>query len=338
MWARKDCFIFCKWHVQQPSYGRCEPKKLRAVYEQDYPLQRFEKYEVAYNTNENALILDYFSEQRAHDQDLSSQIKNYKATLESGFKIITVAHSQGNFYTNFAFEQIKSPNVKMISVATPASYVFGNGPYFTFKSDGIIKYVSTALELNQTKPNPGFFDHRFIEDYLNDPIVHKNIMSSIQFYAAGDKYPQPSLNPEKAFFHSDVTPIINWFNQMLAEGQSLDPSECLLAHSIFGVYGRHRMRCTERNLKYIKDNVEGCRLDRERAGDVRGETMCPFYAGMESNHPFEIYYPSERFEFYKKFPQCDIRSVDKFVEAISHADILKTFAKIEEIVFKAKSK
>jgi hypothetical protein len=151
--------------------------ELRKAYELKSNKENFNEYQVAYNTDEPALLQlfevyrqkseeyglgfwkwiksfkgaennkeiekllqEFYSEQRSVDVDLRIQIKDYNKYLKNGFQIITVAHSQGNFYTNFSFAQINSEKTKMISVATPASSVFKDGPYYTFKSDGVISH------------------------------------------------------------------------------------------------------------------------------------------------------------------------------------------------------
>lgn len=145
--------------------------------------------------NDSQFIKDtekFYSEQRARDKDLSIQIRKYKEYLEKGFKVITVGHSQGNFYTLFSFEQIKSQATKMVSVATPAMRVYEEGPYYTFRSDGVITPIPTALIANREKENPGYFDHKFFDDYLMDKKVGSEILESVFKYTQSEEDPQPS--------------------------------------------------------------------------------------------------------------------------------------------------
>lgn len=107
-------------------------KELKKSYLQKYPEAKFDKYDVAYNTDENALLQllqvflqktqdfgfwrwiaflkasegntledfvfnqnlqEFYSEERARDKDLKYQIDQYKRDLNDGFRVVTVAHS-----------------------------------------------------------------------------------------------------------------------------------------------------------------------------------------------------------------------------------------------------
>jgi hypothetical protein len=58
-------------------------------------------------------------------------VDNYLADLNSGKKVVIVAHSQGNFYANNAYRYIKEDynkfidSIGIVSVATPATWVEG---------------------------------------------------------------------------------------------------------------------------------------------------------------------------------------------------------------------
>ena len=42
--------------------------------------------------------------QKAHYADLSLQVKKYKDSIKNGHKVLLVAHSQGNLFTNEVFK------------------------------------------------------------------------------------------------------------------------------------------------------------------------------------------------------------------------------------------
>src|SRR3989344_2990557 len=66
-------------------------------------------------------------------------------------KIMLVGHSQGTFYANALYKYltgkgVPESSVSVYNVATPASYVAGNGGYLTSASDRIINKVRRALQ------------------------------------------------------------------------------------------------------------------------------------------------------------------------------------------------
>lgn len=112
--------------------------------------------------------------------NLDEQISLYEGYLNRNYSLITVAHSQGNLFTNRAFKSLsqrfEDNQMQMISVATPANFVFAGGPHLTLNSDGIInslRLVSSVIILpplpsnaTNTFPRPGRFDHQFVRHYL----------------------------------------------------------------------------------------------------------------------------------------------------------------------------
>lgn len=90
---------------------------------------------------------------------LSEQTNAYMKSVEQGHGVITVAHSQGNFFTNEAFKRITTeaqkgwmkPYLHMISVASPSKEVFNNGPHVTFDNDIIAALQS--MPTTHTNPN-----------------------------------------------------------------------------------------------------------------------------------------------------------------------------------------
>lgn len=245
------------------------------------------------------------SEERLKDHDLREQIRRYKTLLGDGFEIATIAHSQGNFYTLFSFENLGSDKTQMISVATPASAVYGGGPYFTFYSDGVIKYIPTALPPNTTRLEAGVFDHEFVKHYMQDPVTGDKILSAVNHSIMNyEKSDVRSLNPADAYFNSDMTPILEWFNKYLSSGRKLLAGECLAAEALFSVFALHGRSCEERNFSTFKESIQACGTDLDSNG--RGETSCPFYSGMDFGNPYKGFYPSEYREHYQINPHCEI--------------------------------
>ncbi len=92
------------------------------------------------------------------ESTLTEQREAYKDSVKRGHGVITVAHSQGNFFTNKVFGDITGlkswmkPYLHMIGVASPSKSVFGGGPHVTFDND-MITAIPGNLTFTHTNPN-----------------------------------------------------------------------------------------------------------------------------------------------------------------------------------------
>jgi len=105
---------------------------------------------------------------------IAEHVRKYNKDLCSGDKLLVVAHSQGNFYVNIAYEGIYE-NLKesfgIVSVANPDYEVADGGPYTTIMEDQIIGIIPTSMPrlFSNFDSNVNFFDwsgHKFIDSYL----------------------------------------------------------------------------------------------------------------------------------------------------------------------------
>ena len=110
-----------------------------------------------------------------HVPDLTAQVKAYKESIKLGHGVIVIAHSQGNYYTNEAYEELDEwmkDYFHMFGVATPANHVAGfpvddaASPYVLFHND-FINFVVTAL--------PSIAAHNFYESYMKEETAKKMI-------------------------------------------------------------------------------------------------------------------------------------------------------------------
>ena len=68
--------------------------------------------------------------QNAHSSDLSLQVANYKKSIQSGHKVLVVAHSQGNLFTYEAYRKLDDwmqDYFEAISVASPGHFPIKEG-------------------------------------------------------------------------------------------------------------------------------------------------------------------------------------------------------------------
>lgn len=107
------------------------------------------------------------------DDDLRSQVQAYRTLLDSGRKVVVVAHSQGNFYANRACRLIDSPSLGVVAVGTPADRVCsGYSPYTTNRNDLVIAGFVRGANWTVLPPNTDdalggtALGHDFLDDYL----------------------------------------------------------------------------------------------------------------------------------------------------------------------------
>lgn len=94
--------------------------------------------------------------------DLAIHLEKYRTAIHGGKKILTVCHSQGNFFCNAAHSVLYSGDdpigglyFGLVSVANPASFVADDGPYTTLTEDLVIQSIAlTAGSAGMTPPLP----------------------------------------------------------------------------------------------------------------------------------------------------------------------------------------
>lgn len=120
-------------------------------------------------------------------EDISNHISLYRTSVAEGKTVLVVSHSQGNLFANAAYQDlyqssnpIPSGSFGIVGVASPASFVAGDGPYTTLIEDAIIgaiaatsAVVGTVTPLNPNITNIGdgtesgdWKNHSFIDSYM----------------------------------------------------------------------------------------------------------------------------------------------------------------------------
>lgn len=123
---------------------------------------------------------------RVGTADLNNHITLYRSKILEGKKVVVVSHSQGNFFANSAYAMlyggttpVPANSFGIVSVANPASYVGGGGPYTTVSEDIVIAAIAVAtppgvlppLAPNATNSGSGAVSHDwkghgFLEHYM----------------------------------------------------------------------------------------------------------------------------------------------------------------------------
>ena len=123
---------------------------------------------------------------RVAPEDLNNHLALYHSSINAGKKVVVVAHSQGNFFANAAYERlhvgqdaITSRSFGIVSVANPAGFVGGGGPYTTLVEDLVIEGITLVTPsgiLPPLSPNvtnigssavtSDWVGHNFILEYM----------------------------------------------------------------------------------------------------------------------------------------------------------------------------
>lgn len=143
------------------------------------------------------------------DKDLATHIAHYKQWIKEGSNVVVVAHSQGNFYTNFAYlalTKTEKASFGIVAVATPASFVAdGKNLYTTLHTDDVVKgwvanlshvfgreiplqtNIGNSSYSNSNRDNRG---HNFIDAYLNGDQSRQQILDDVLTSLNGLKTPE----------------------------------------------------------------------------------------------------------------------------------------------------
>ena len=320
---------------------------------------RFSSNDIAYNFNETPLlqILQVFWQKRRSDQrfrwsyfsqmdgppevkasiqekvkemtkefyvrdaDLRNHVALYKRYLKAKKSIVIVAHSQGNFYANGAFEYLqdeqneqtpdneflnaKDLRLKIVGVASPDSYVAGNGSYRTLKSDGVIAKIPNALPPNISNQKFGHFDHLFIEHYLNGDTSGPEILKLI--FEASESVSSKSGFFPAGYLHKSLVPMNQWVEKWIqgnGEGDSRSPlsrSQCLSIQLFFYLGDWFGEKCENRSLATLRRESKKC-FDREWSDPKQDLFNCNLVGldwlivGMNS--------PTEALKYLDDNPEC----------------------------------
>jgi len=126
--------------------------------------------------------------------DLQEHVVQYSMEIGNGREVVVVAHSQGNLYANQAYDRITDccpnliPKLHIVAVATPASFVAGDGPYTTLREDffaDVLFELVNPSRLNPNSENPPppcgypWRCHSFVDSYLAGSVSGPRILNQI---------------------------------------------------------------------------------------------------------------------------------------------------------------
>ncbi len=139
------------------------------------------------------------------DADLRRHVQRYKELLMEGNRVLVVAYSQGALYANAAYGSLANDNrmpmdaFTLVSVGSPASYVAGDGPYYTLLNDMVIASLRMAFpntlpgNVSNTGQDRDWKHHSFIDSYLNGEQSGPLIINSVLSEASTLPWPTPQV-------------------------------------------------------------------------------------------------------------------------------------------------
>lgn len=219
------------------------------------------------------------------NKDLQMHIQAYSKLLEKPENhILTVAHSQGNFFTNFAFKALNIPKnrfrMKMISLATPAGEVYGYGPYINLKSDCVVNRMPGALPTNFENSPEGLCDHEFVKNYLNG----NNSGGRFTFYFMNEVIHFSGLR-DGVKLPTEATSLSNWLRKFdpLKYNKIIQPHQCLAIRVIYSMRDRrwNDVKCDDRGRSGFVIALNDC-LTKDKI-DGEGLSYCPVMFGISHN-------------------------------------------------------
>jgi hypothetical protein len=174
-------------------------------------------------------------------------------------------------------------NLKIISVANPASFVPGHGPYTTLKSDGIITSIPDSLTANVRNDPYGKFDHEFVRHYLEGNNSSRQI--SYQIYKVLNETDENEADfGNIGYFNEDLQAVWIKSLELLENKNILSKSQCAIIRTIATFREVWGLDCSDRNLDLMRKKLQGC-MDQIIKHDLEGgkPTYCPFAGGLVSD-------------------------------------------------------
>ena len=225
-------------------------------------------------------------------------------SIREGRKVLLIAHSQGNLYMNNIYKSLDEDDkyyVKLLSVATPASFVGEEGvisPYVSRNDDVVVLYTNpSSLPPSNVQPtlfDEGFFalNHDFIARYLNDPPIFALIKNYVldQIQAHITPYVLGKYDIQHGSFFAQAMGTLKY-----SAGQYPSKNDVDVDLHIFEPGNNKHVYYASRFgiVGYIGRDANGFSFTENRDDYYKTETyrVCPKYAGNNDKvPPSGIYY------------------------------------------------
>lgn len=141
-----------------------------------------------------------FSAIELDDAAVAHQLSLYRLAISQKRKVIVIAHSQGNLYSDIVYSRLtpqEQKHVGIVHVASPAARNLGvhsyrpvTDQYHNFAGDLVIALPSflnsnPATHSQSANPFRTSSGHHFVNDYLRDPVVGRLIVRDLARHMNG---------------------------------------------------------------------------------------------------------------------------------------------------------
>jgi hypothetical protein len=204
-----------------------------------------------------------------HDPDLRNHVAAYRSEIKEGKSVLIIAHSQGNFYANAAWNILNDENsaaakVSIVGVAAPVREIAGGGPYTTLTQDIIIAAVrglAETLPANVSNSKNSLSGHEFISQYLDGdhsgPKIIADIRKSIQEQQKNTATTPTDLS-DSSYIHPSLIPFWQYVARTRDHTDKLGDAECLAISSFAKTYDWWGEICEKRSLTALTTWMSDC--------------------------------------------------------------------------------
>jgi hypothetical protein len=201
------------------------------------------------------------------DVDLRIQIAQYETDLKTGKVIVVVGHSQGNFYSNSAWENLHrrgyhDGRFALVGVATPTSHIAGEGPYSTLTQDrvmGFVRSLKGALPSNVTNAVASLSGHEFVSEYLegteSGPKIKDDLKNVISKIASSVSTPSPAA---LEYLDQSLSPFLHHACKLQSTKSKFTDGECIALAALDRTYGWFGVDRKQRSLKALNEWIDQC--------------------------------------------------------------------------------
>lgn len=201
------------------------------------------------------------------DSDLKTQVDTYRSEVAAGRTVITVAHSQGNFYANSAWHLLNATKdtagrLFIVSAAAPVNSIAGAGAYTTLSQDIVInavRAVAGALPANATNSDSSFSGHEFVSQYLLGEQSGPKLLADIQETVARINEQFMGVGKETLSYQDEsLWPFMRYACVLQNQSFKLSDAQCVALSALAKTYDWFGEEKSNRNLGSIIRWIDEC--------------------------------------------------------------------------------
>lgn len=117
------------------------------------------------------------------NQDIAPMVSTVRGRLAAGYRVVLVAHSQGNLFANAVYDQLTATeklSVGIVSIANPGSHVSSGDGYVSVENDRVMNWLRLLYSVL-----PGnAVNTPYYQQVHEDPWLHHEYVST---YSRGDR-------------------------------------------------------------------------------------------------------------------------------------------------------